>query len=49
MPKLAQAQSMLDESASERLIHQAISIVFFELERYQKIMTMFEGMEFSAF
>lgn len=40
---------MVDESVSERLVHQAVDIIFSEFERYNKIINMFDGIDWATY
>ena len=48
-PSLIMAKSLVDENVSEKLVHQAIDIIFYEFDRYNKIISMFGGIDWFTY
>jgi len=48
-PQLQKAKSVIDENASETLLGQAFEVVFREIERYLKIISGFQGVDWGMY
>ena len=46
---LAKAKSVVDETASGLLLQQSFDVIFKEIERYNKAMLQFQGVDWASY